>query len=62
MKNINGNIDYIFKRDGDYAIAEKDGDNYKCLYFDNQYNLLSIYAKFSDLGKKQYNYDKNIIF
>lgn len=61
MKNINGNIGYIYKRDGDYAIAEKDGDNYKCLYFDNQYNLLSIFAKFSDLGKKQYNYDKDII-
>lgn len=61
MKNINGNLGYIYKRDGDYAIAEKDGDNYKCLYFDNKYNLLSIFAKFSDLGKKQYNYDKDII-
>ena len=50
----------VLKRDEDYAIAEKDGDNYKCLYFDNQYNLLSIFAKFSDLGKKQYNYDKDI--
>ncbi len=61
MKNNNGNIGFIYKRDGDYAIAEKDGDNYKCLYNDNQYNFLSIYAKFSDLGKKQYNYDKDII-
>ena len=61
MKENNGNIGFILKRDGDHAIAEKDGDNYKCLYFDNQYNFLSIYAKFSDLGKKQYNYDKDII-
>ena len=51
----------IYKRDGDYAIAEKDGDNYKCLYFDHQYNQYSIYAKLSDLGKKQYNYDKDIL-
>ena len=57
----NGDINGIYKRDGDYAIAEKDGDNYKCLYFDHQYNQYSIYAKLSDLGKKQYNYDKDII-
>ena len=59
--SINGNYNYIYKRDGDYAIAEKDGDNYKCLYFDNEDNNNQIYAKVSDLGKKQYNYDKDIL-
>ena len=57
----NGNINGIYKRDGDYAIAEKDGDTFKCLYFDNQYNSFSAFAKLSDLGKKQYNYDKDIV-
>ena len=49
----------IIKRDGDYAIAEKDGDKFKCLYFDHEKNDYSKYAKISDLGKKQYNYDKD---
>jgi len=54
-ENLNG----IIKRDGDYAIAEKDGDKFKCLYFDHEKNYFSKYAKISDLGKKQYNYDKD---
>ena len=54
-ENLNG----IIKRDGDYAIAEKDGDKFKCLYFDHEKNTYSKYAKISDLGKKQYNYDKD---
>jgi len=54
-ENLNG----IIKRDGDYAIAEKDGDKFKCLYFDHEKNDFSKYAKISDLGKKQYNYDKD---
>ena len=49
----------IIKRDGDYAVAEKDGNNFKCLYFDHEKNIYSKYAKISDLGKKQYNYDKD---
>ena len=48
-----------YKRNGDYAIAEKDGNNFKCLYFDHKDNPFSIFAKISDLGKKQYNYDKD---
>ena len=48
-----------YKRNGDYAIAEKDGDKFKCLYFDHEKNDFSIFAKISDLGKKQYNYDKD---
>ena len=60
LKDNNGTPNSIYKRDGDYAIAEKDGDNYKCLYFDDEHNGNAIYAKVSDLGKKQYNYDKDI--
>ena len=48
-----------YKRNGDYAIAEKDGNNFKCLYFDHEKNIFSPFAKISDLGKKQYNYDKD---
>ena len=55
-----GYIHGVLKRDEDYAIAEKVGDTFKCLYFDNQFNFFSAFAKFSDLGKKQYNYDKDI--
>jgi len=51
-------IDDYYKRDGDYAFAEKDGNNFKCFYFDNEHNGNSIYPKISDLGKKQYNYEK----
>ena len=47
------------KRNGDYAFAEKDGNDFKCLYFDDQYNIHSWEAKISDLGKKQYNYKKD---
>ena len=57
--SIAGQTYGIFKRDGDYVIAEKDGDNFKCLYFDHVANSNSVYAKISDLGKKQYNYDKD---
>ena len=49
----------IYKRDGDYAFAEKDGNNYKCFYFDNENNENSKYAKICDIGKKQYNYNKD---
>ena len=42
-------------------IAEKEGDAFKCLYFEREYNFNSIYPKISDLGKKQYNYDYDII-
>ena len=53
--------DPIYKRDGDLAFAEKDGNDYKCLYFDKVENGRAKYAKISDLGKKQYNYDKDMI-
>ena len=49
----------IIKRDGDYAIAEKDETNFKGLYFDHEKNDFKIKKKISDLGKKLYNYDKD---
>ena len=52
-------VEGIYKRDGDYAYAEKDGNNFKCFYFDHEKNSNSKYAKISDLGKKQYNYEKD---
>ena len=55
------NGDTLYKRDGDYVIAEREGNTYKCLYFDHKFNSNSKYPKISDLGKKQYNYDYDII-
>jgi hypothetical protein len=55
------NGDTLYKRDGDYVIAEKEGNTYKCLYFDHKFNYNSNLPKISDLGKKQYNYDYDII-
>ena len=56
--NISQNI---YKRDSDGAFAELKGDKYKCFYFDKAGNGHSIMAKFSDLNKKQYNYNKELI-
>jgi len=51
----------MYKIDGDGAFAELDGNRYKCFYFDKDAeNTHSYYAKFSDWGKKQYNYNKGL--
>ena len=61
---------YIFTNDGPESssylkvnskgvIASWDGSYYKCDYYDKD-DPYSIYAKYSDLGKKAYNYDKDI--
>ena len=47
----------ILKLDKEGAFAKKDGNRYKCLYYKNNKDN-SAYAKFSDLGKRQYNYEK----
>ena len=47
----------MIKLNGDGAFAEKDGNEYKCLYYKKDKDN-SILAKYSDLGKKQYNYEK----
>ena len=51
-----------FKVNGDSAFAEKvDTNKYECIYFDKEENKHSFYATYSDLIKKQYNYDKDIL-
>jgi len=51
----------MYKIDGDGAFAELDGNRYKCFYYDKDIlNTHSYYAKFSDWGKKQYNYNKGL--
>ena len=49
--------DPLMKVNGDGAFAKKDGDEYKCIYYKKD-KITSLLAKFSDLGKKQYNYEK----
>ena len=51
----------IYKRDGDGVFAEKKGNNYECIYFDEEGNTHALIAKYSDLGKKQYNYNKDLL-
>ena len=51
----------IYKRDSEGAFAVLNGDKYICFYHDEPANYHSIIAKFSDLNKKQYNYDKDLI-
>ena len=61
---------YIFTNDGpestslpkahnDGAVASWDGTNYKCDYYDKD-DAYALFAKYNDLGKKAYNYDKDI--
>ena len=49
------------KRDSDGAFAELKGDKYECYYYDNKYNTHALHATISDVIKKQYNYDKDLI-
>ena len=50
----------VYKTDGDGIVAEASGDKYECKYFDEKGNKHALYAKYSDLGKKQYNYNKDL--
>ena len=47
----------LLKLDKEGAFAKKDGNQYKCLYYKNNKDN-SAYAKYSDIGKRQYNYEK----
>ena len=49
------------KRDSGGVYAEKTSNTgeFKCLYFDDINNDHSVYATFSDLIQKQYNYEKD---
>ena len=52
-----------YKRDSDGAFAEwKEGKGYECTYFDEVGNVHALIAKYSDLIKKQYNYNKKFAF
>ena len=53
----------LYKRDSDgaYAELEETNNRYKCKYFDAD-DEYALYAKFSDLNQKQYNYDKDSYF
>ena len=51
----------LYKRNGDGAFAKLEGENYKSLYFDKKGNYHAFIAKYSDLIKKQYNYDKDLL-
>ena len=51
----------VIKLDGDGAYAERVGNSadFKCLYYDEK-NSHKAFATYSDFGKKQYNYDKDL--
>ena len=52
----------ILKTDGEGALAKMvSSGKYECMYFDTKGNDHSYYAKYSDLIKKQYNYNKDLI-
>ena len=51
----------VYKKDSEGAFAVLNGDKYICFYHDEPANEHSIIAKYSDLIKKQYNYDKDLI-
>ena len=49
-----------YKVDSDGAFAEREGTRYKCYYFKEKEDFRSLYAKYSDLIKSQYNYNKEL--
>ena len=50
----------IIKLDKDRAFAEWKDNKYECIYYDkDKDDEDSFYAKYNDLGKKQYNYHKD---
>jgi hypothetical protein len=53
-----------YKLDKERAFAEWDGSKYKCFYYDvgDEDYEDSFYVKYSDLGKKQYNYHKDFAY
>ena len=50
----------IYKTDGKGAFAEWKNDKYECFYYDKPKNDHAIIAKYSDLMKKQYNYNNDL--
>ena len=50
----------IYKVDGDGAFAELDGSSYECFYYNKPKDDEALIAKYSDLIKSQYNYNKDL--
>lgn len=50
----------IYKTDSNGAFAEWKNGKYECLYYDEPGNSHAIRAKYSDLIKKQYNYNRDL--
>ena len=54
--------DKIYKVEDDTSFAVSDSDTtYKCLYFNKENDTDALIAKFSDLMKSQYNYNRELI-
>ena len=56
------NYSGVIKTDENGVFAQYDSANseYKCLNYDDSGDTFSVYAKYSELNKKQYNYDKDL--
>ena len=56
------NYSGVIKTDENGVFAQYDSANseYKCLNYDDSGDTYSVYAKYSELNKKQYNYDKDL--
>ena len=59
--NNNGNYDNLYKADNKGIFAKWDNNEkkYKCEYYDKD-DENAIYAKYNEMGKKIYNYDKDV--
>ena len=60
VSSYNGNV-YKLDKDRKYAEWDDSKNQYNCLYYDKDDDT-AIYAKYQDLGKKQYNYHKDFSF
>lgn len=54
---LDSNSNPKYKIDGDWSFAKLEGNKYKCSFYKEKDDY-AVLAKFSDLGKKQYNYNK----
>ena len=50
----------IYKVDGKGAFAKLKDNSYKCFYYNEAYDIEALKAKYSDLIKSQYNYNKKL--
>ena len=53
--------DAIYKKDKFGIFAQRNGGKYECFYHDEPSNAHSLYATYSDLIQRQYNYDKDLV-